>query len=113
MTGENSYTNRQIGNYRVISELASGSFGRVYLAQHMLLKKRTVAIKLLHTTYLSSSEERESFLQEAQFLEQLKHPYILPIIDVSIEEGLPYLVAEYEQNGSLRDRIKSCSSHPS
>mgnify|MGYP001439718342 CR=1 FL=1 len=42
----------------------------------------------------------------AEFLEQLKHPYILPILDVGIDEGFPYLVAEYEPNGSLRDRIK-------
>jgi serine/threonine protein kinase len=55
MTGENNYINRQIGNYRVISELASGAFGRVYLAQHTVLMKRTVAIKLLHVTHLGST----------------------------------------------------------
>ncbi|MDQ6661326.1 MAG: serine/threonine protein kinase, partial [Chloroflexota bacterium] len=111
MISENSYINKQIGNYRVISEVASGAFGRVYLAQHVLLTKRIVAIKLLHSTHLGSPGERESFLQEAQFLEQLKHPYILPIIDVSIEEGFPYLVAEYAANGSLRNKIKSCAPH--
>src|SRR5947209_13269607 len=107
MTGENSYINRQIGNYRVISELANGAFGRVYLAQHTVLMKRTVAIKLLHVTHLGSPEERADFLREAQFLEELKHPYILPIFDVGIEDGFPYIVAEYAPNGSLRDRIKS------
>ena len=68
MTGENSYINRQIGNYRVISELANGAFGRVYLAQHTVLMKRSVAIKLLHITHLGSPEERNDFLREAQFL---------------------------------------------
>ncbi len=112
MTMENSYMNRQIGNYRVISELANGAYGRVYLAQHTVLMKRTVAIKLLHITHLGSVEEREDFLREAQFLEELKHPYILPILDVGIEDGSPYIVAEYAPNGSLRDRIKSHASHP-
>src|SRR5205085_10755889 len=111
MTGENSYINRQIGNYRVISELANGAFGRVYLAQHIVLTKRTVAIKLLHVTHLGSPEERADFLREAQFLEELKHPYILPIFDVGIEDGFPYIVAEYAPNGSLRDRIKSRAPH--
>jgi serine/threonine protein kinase len=103
---------KEIGNYRVVREIDSGAFGRVYLAQHTLLKNRTVAIKLLHTTHLSSMEERESFLREAQFLEVLKHPYILPILDVGIHEGFPYLVAEYAPNGSLRDRIKRYAPHP-
>ncbi len=102
----------EIGNYRIVREIDSGAFGRVYLAQHLLLKNRTVAIKLLHNTRLSSAEERENFLREAQFLEVLKHPYILPILDVGIHEGFPYLVAEYAPNGSLRDRIRHYAPHP-
>ncbi len=107
-----SEINRQIGNYRLMSELASGTFGSVYLAQHTLLIKRTVAIKLLHATHLGSLAERERFVQEAQYLEQLKHPYILPILDVSIDNGTPYLVAEYAPNGSLRHRLKRYSPGP-
>jgi len=96
----------QIGNYKLVAELASGAFGHVYLAQHTILKNRSVAIKLMHSVYLGSSQERDRFIQEAQFLEVLKHPHILPIIDVGMHEGFPYLVAEYAPNGSLRDRIK-------
>ncbi|HZU02467.1 MAG TPA: serine/threonine-protein kinase, partial [Ktedonobacteraceae bacterium] len=107
MTNESKYINKQIGNYHVIRQLGSGASGCVYLAQHTLLTQRIVAIKLLHATHLSSSEEREDFLREAQILEELKHPYILPIVDVGIEDGFPYIVAEYAPNGSLRDRIKS------
>jgi serine/threonine protein kinase len=106
MTNESKYINKQIGNYHVIRQLGSGASGCVYLAQHTLLTQRIVAIKLLHATHLSSSEEREDFLREAQILEELKHPYILPIVDVGIEDGFPYIVAEYASNGSLRDRIK-------
>jgi len=103
---DSKYIHEQIGNYRVVSELASGSFGRIYLAQHAYLVNRTVAIKLLHATHLGSSEDRESFLREAQFLERLKHSYILPMLDFGIHEGFPYLVTEYAPNGSLRDHLK-------
>jgi hypothetical protein len=70
---------QQIGNYRLIAELASGGFGSVYLAQHSILSERSVAIKLLHTS-LPSIQEREQFLQEARFLERLKRssPLRLP-----------------------------------
>lgn len=58
-------TNRigqQVGNYRLIREINSGSFGSVYLTEHLHLKGRQVAIKLLHT-YLRSQAERNSSLR--------------------------------------------------
>jgi serine/threonine protein kinase len=102
---------RQIGNYRVIAEIGSGGFARVYRGEHLLLKERIVAIKFLHT-YLSSPEEGARFLQEAGMLETLRHHHILLIYDVGIDQGFPYLVAEYAPNGSLRDRLKQSAPHP-
>jgi tetratricopeptide (TPR) repeat protein len=107
MQDEDRYIGKQIGNYCITSALNSGAFGRVYKGEHIILTHRIVAIKVLHLNYLGSSEERENFLQEAQFLEILKHPYILPIYDVGIEdEGFPYLVAAFAENGSLRDMLR-------
>jgi serine/threonine protein phosphatase PrpC/tRNA A-37 threonylcarbamoyl transferase component Bud32/regulator of sirC expression with transglutaminase-like and TPR domain len=111
---ESGYVGKQIGNYHVIKELASGSSGSVYLARHVFLKKKhpVVAIKVLHAAHLGSQKERDNFLQEAQFLEVLEHPHILSIIDFGIYEGFPYLVAEYAPNGSLRDRLLRPSPKP-
>src|ERR1700730_13796917 len=109
---ENSSNGKQIGTYRIIEELASGSFGRVYKGVHIFLSKRVVAIKLLQRMYLGSQKEREGFLQEAQFLEILKHSHILPIYDVGIDDGIPYFVAEYAPNGSLRDLLEQRYPHP-
>lgn len=112
MANENNYIGRQIGNYRIIEEIAAGSFGRVYKGLHIYLKNRIVAIKLLHRAYLGSQKERENFLQEAQLLEMLKHPNILPILDVGIEDGIPYFVIEYAPDGSLRDHLQAAHPHP-
>ena len=107
MAYNTTYVGTQIGNYRVTSQLASGGFGSVYLAQHVILSERIAAFKVLHAVYLSATHERESFFQEAQLLEKLKHPYILPILDVGLYENMvPYIIAEYAQHGSLRDRIR-------
>ena len=111
MTRENNYIGKQLGNYRILEELASGSFGRVYRGVHVFLTKRVVAIKLLHRTNLGSQKERDSFLQEAQLLEMLKHPNILPIYDVGIEDGIAYFVIEYAPHGSLRDRLQQEFPH--
>jgi serine/threonine protein kinase len=102
---------RHIGNYRVIAEIGSGGFAQVYRGEHLLLKERTVAIKFLHT-YLRSQEEGARFLQEAGMLETLRHHHILLMYDVGIDQGFPYLVAEYAPNGSLRDRLKRAAPHP-
>jgi tetratricopeptide (TPR) repeat protein/tRNA A-37 threonylcarbamoyl transferase component Bud32 len=112
LIGKENIIGRNIGNYVIVAEIASGSFGQVYRAQHTYLTKRLVAIKFLHSTYLDSLQERERFLQEAQFLEILKHPHILPIIDVGIDVGTPYIVSEYATNGSLRDLLMARAGQP-
>lgn len=50
--------NDNIGNYRLVKELASGAFGRVYQGEHIILTNRIVAIKLLHGVHLNSQKER-------------------------------------------------------
>src|SRR5205823_4365122 len=102
---EKGYIDRCIGNYRIVALLGSGGFGSVYRGVHTILTDRTVAIKILHT-YLASMEECNRFLQEARLLEHMHHPYILHIFDVGIDNRVPYLVAEFASNGSLRDLIK-------
>jgi len=112
MANDSPYVGKQIGNYRIVTELASSYFSHIFRGEHIFLPQRVVAIKLLHA-YLDSQQESERFLQEAQFLAMLKHRHILPIIDVGIYEKLPYLVVEYARNGSLRDRLlRRSSSHP-
>lgn len=109
---EDSYVGKQIGNYRITNLFDSGSFGRIYRATHIYLPNRIVAIKVMHLTYLGSQKERENFLQEARLLEISKHPNILSIYDLGIDEGYPYFIAEFAPNGSLRSRIQRYLPHP-
>ncbi len=104
MGNTNSYIGSTIGNYRILAELGSGSFGVVYRCEHVVLHNRVGAIKLLHAAHLDSRQDHDSFLLEARLLEMLKHPHIVPILDVGIQDGFPYLVTEYAPLGSLRDR---------
>src|SRR6266566_8134864 len=103
---------KQIGNYRITAEIASGSFGSVYIAKHLVFDDEpVVAVKLLHT-HLGSEKERERFFQEARFLRKLKHRYILPLLDAGLSEGFLFLIVEYASNGSLGDRLRRQPSQP-
>jgi len=112
MRDENDIIGKQIGSYRVIKALPSGGSGSVYQGQHLVFPERPmVAIKVLHA-HLASKQEYERFLQEARFLEKLRHPHILPIIDASMQDGLPYLIAEYASQGSLKERLELQAPKP-
>jgi serine/threonine protein kinase len=110
MTDTNNHNGQEIGNYRLVEKIDCGSFGCVYRAEHLHLMKHTVAIKLLHA-HLASPQKSADFLQEAQFLYDLSHPHILPVLDVGIyEKNIPYLVVEYCPNGSLKQYLQR--QHP-
>lgn len=113
MQDEHTYIGSCFGNYRVMAEIACGAFGCVYKARHLYLP-RVAAVKLLHEARLQSIVERRRFVREAQFLELLKHPYILPIYEFGIDSyfgQLPYLVTEYASNGSLQDMLNRHPNH--
>jgi len=100
---EENLIGRQIGNYYLVAEIASGSFGTVYRAHHHILTDRVVALKVLHMHM--PTRERERFVQEARFLARLAHPSILSVVDVSFDNGRPYLVSVYASRGSLRELL--------
>src|SRR5579859_4023689 len=112
MIGSNNFTGKIIGSYRVLEELGSGASGAVYRGEHLFITGRLVAIKLLHGMHLDSQQDHDNFIQEAQFLEKLKHPHILHIYDVGMYEGLPYLVVELASGGSLKDRMTRQAGKP-
>jgi len=111
MANGNPYIGSYFGNYRIMAEIDCGSFGCVYRAQHAFLP-RNAAVKLLHAARLHSRDAHDKFLQEAQLLETLRHPHILPIYEFGIDDGLPYLVTEYASGGSLRDLLRNRSPQP-
>jgi len=102
---------QQFGNYRLVQQLDCGNFGCVYRAEHLYLENNTAAIKILHA-HLTSQQKIDSFLQEANLLAMLKHSHILPILDVGIQNGFPYMVMEYCSAGSLRQKIKRQRPNP-
>ncbi len=95
---------RFIGRYEIKSELGRGGMAMVYFAYDPRFK-RDVAIKVLPHEFLHDSDFRARFEREAEIIASLEHPAIVPVYDFGEEEGQPYIVMRFMQNGSLADRL--------
>ncbi len=93
------------GRYRLEARIGAGGMSTVYRALDETLQ-RPVAIKLMNREVASASEELERFRREARAVAQLSHPHIVGVIDASEDEGRPYIVFEYVEGETLKDRIR-------
>ena len=100
---------QQLGNYRLIRLLGKGGFAEVYLAEHIYLKTQA-AIKVLHTQI--TSDNLESFINEAQTIGRLRHPHIIRVLDFGVQNNTPFLVMDYAPEGTLRQRYPKGSRLP-
>jgi len=102
MTDALGLVNQSIGDYRLQRVLGRGTFGTVYLAEH-LHDHTPAAVKVLHIP-LTGRDALHAFLSEARTV-RLRHPHIVPILDfgLSRRDDFPYLVMAYADRGTLRD----------
>jgi eukaryotic-like serine/threonine-protein kinase len=78
--------------------------GEVYLAHDAKLD-RQVAIKFLPEAMHKDPRARERFLREAKAAAALDHPFICKVFEAGEFQGRSYIVMEYIEGKSLRDRI--------
>jgi Tol biopolymer transport system component len=95
----------QLGGYHILSLLGRGGMGEVWLARDPRLG-RQVAIKLLPAEFTQDAERVRRFEQEARTASSLNHPNIITIHEIGEVEGQRYLVTEYIEGETLRQRIE-------
>jgi eukaryotic-like serine/threonine-protein kinase len=91
--------------YRLDAQIGTGGMSTVYRAFDAVLERR-VAIKLMHREIASDSDQLERFRREARAVAQLSHPHVVGVIDAGEDEGRPYIVFEYVEGETLKDRIR-------
>src|SRR5829696_6140549 len=74
--------------------------------------ERQVAIKLMHRDIARDSDQLERFRREARAVARLNHPHIVQIIDAGEEGATPYIVFEYVEGETLKDRIRRLGRLP-
>jgi serine/threonine-protein kinase len=99
------------GRYRLQARIGSGGMSTVYRALDETLQ-RQVAVKLMNREVSTDSDELERFRREARAVAQLSHPHIVGVIDAGEDEGRPYIVFEYVEGETLKDRIRRAGRLP-
>jgi serine/threonine-protein kinase len=99
------------GRYLLEARIGSGGMSTVYRALDETLQ-RQVAIKLMNREVASDSGQLERFRREARAVAQLSHPHIVGVIDAGEDESRPYIVFEYVEGETLKERIRRLGRLP-
>lgn len=104
-----SLTGRVVSHYRILSHLAHGGMGSVWLAERNDGRfERRVAIKFLNIA-VNGPLSLERFKREGAILGQLAHPHIAELIDAGVTPaGEPFLVLEHVQGKQIDEY---CDEH--
>lgn len=95
---------QQLGEYRIVREVARGGMGVVYEAIQTSLNRR-VALKVLPAGVLLSSSAPERFGREAATAGRLHHTNIVPVYAIGQEQGIHYYVMQYIEGRSLAEHL--------
>jgi dienelactone hydrolase/predicted Ser/Thr protein kinase len=95
---------KTLGHYRVLEKIGQGGMGEVFLADDTSLHRK-VALKFLPAEMQQDATARKRFLREAQSVAALDHPYICSIHEVRESDGKDFIVMEYVDGQTLRDKL--------
>ncbi|HMJ54632.1 MAG TPA: protein kinase [Polyangiaceae bacterium] len=94
---------QQVGRYAIFDEIAAGGMATVHLARLAgpVGFSRVVAVKRLHPHLLDDQDFKAMFLDEARLAARIRHPNVVPTLDVLVNDKELILVMEYVHGESL------------
>jgi serine/threonine-protein kinase len=93
-----------LGSYLIVEQIGRGGMATVYKAYEEPLT-RHVAIKVLPEFFAEDKDYRVRFQVEAVAVAKLRHNNILTVFAYGEEEGVPYIVCEFVDGGTLAQRL--------
>jgi serine/threonine-protein kinase len=106
-----AFIGSSLNHYRILEPLGQGGMGEVFLAVDTELGRK-VALKLLPEHWMSDTERVRRFKQEARAASALNHPNILTVHEIGEVNGRHFIVSEFVEGETLRQRIKSGPIRP-
>ncbi|HEY0477826.1 MAG TPA: serine/threonine-protein kinase [Kofleriaceae bacterium] len=97
----NAMVGTQVGPFTILCPLGEGGTGRVYLAEHAVLKTRR-AVKLLPAPLAQDALAVRRFVHEARTVAQLHHRNLIQVHDVGeLASGAWFVVLDYLHGRTL------------
>jgi len=98
-----------IGRYALHGEIASGGMAVVHFGRLLgpVGFSRPVAIKRLHPQLAREPNVRAMFIDEARLASRIRHPNVVPTLDVVTDGGDLLLVMEYVHGESLQQLLRA------
>jgi serine/threonine-protein kinase len=93
------------GRAKVLYQVGTGSFARVYRAVDRL-SGTILAVKVLRNRYSNDSARCAAFQREGMTGRLLDHPNIVKIEDVGQENGFSFITMEFVEGQNLRELIR-------
>ncbi len=101
----------RLGRYEIIADIASGGMATVFLGRALGAAgfQRLVAIKCLHPHVAKDAEFVGMFMDEARLAARIRHPNVVPTLDLENGPDGLFLVMEYVEGDSLLSLLKLTS----
>jgi eukaryotic-like serine/threonine-protein kinase len=100
-----------LGRYAIGEEIARGGLATVHLG--VVLGEagfsRTVAVKRLLPAFARDPEFVTSFLDEAKLVSRIRHPNVVPTLDLLAQDGELFVVMEYVHGESLAGLVRAAA----
>ncbi|MCC7536794.1 MAG: protein kinase [Deltaproteobacteria bacterium] len=95
------------GDFRILSPLAEGGMGAVYLVEQQSTGKRR-ALKVMHLSIANDQASIQRFVREAQVGSRIESEHVVEVIAAGLdaESGLPWLAMELLEGGSLASVVE-------
>jgi serine/threonine-protein kinase len=97
-----------VGPYRIVRPLGEGAMGIVFEAVREP-EGATVALKVLRPELSTDAVYRQRFVHEARAAGEVRHRYLVPILDAGEIDSRSYLAVEFVNGRSLEERLREGS----
>ncbi len=82
--------------------LGTGTLATVWLGFDLHLE-REVSVKLFNPSAFSDEDELQGWLQDIRHASRLTHENIVPVFEVGVHDGQPFVICEYDAAQSLAE----------
>ncbi|MCK4836930.1 MAG: protein kinase, partial [Candidatus Aminicenantes bacterium] len=100
-----------VSHYKILKKIGQGGMSTVYLADDTKLSRK-VALKFLPKELITDRVANERFKREARATALLNNPNIITIHEINEYQGRSYIVMEYVEGSSLKEKIEQYRETP-